>query len=322
MLNNRIGPVDFEILAVTPSVGGWIAVSIDPPFREFPNVVLFRHQSGHWERVHEGLSIGVQPYLSPFLDTHTQRVALDVTLEGRDEISDDVLDAIERSAAKSGLVAVPHQHFVHSHPVGGEGYFLDRRLLLSIASKLYPEYATYRTDACEMFDYPILAEVKLENSADGLRLTGTTRTGQLWNVTWSGVDPRGRLSGKNIEATWLPTRNENPQRPRLQVPASCSGSAPERLRHELAVRAGQSRGCYEYELRRDPKLEGRVVVNVQVSSEGHTLYSKIEEPGGLSAIADCVAGAFLRPYLNGAEGDCATIRVPISFSKKKSSASP
>jgi hypothetical protein len=60
-------------------------------------------------------------------------------------------------------------------------------------------------------------------------------------------------------------------------------------------------------------------VNVQVSSEGHTLYSRVEEPGALSSIVDCVAGAFLRPYVNGAVGGCATIRVPISYLRKKQS---
>lgn len=66
-------PTAFAVKAVSDEVNGWIAVALDPPYREFPNVVLFRRTGAAWQRVWEGLSIGIQPYTSPYLDLQRRR---------------------------------------------------------------------------------------------------------------------------------------------------------------------------------------------------------------------------------------------------------
>lgn len=99
---------------------------------------------------------------------------------------------------------------------------------------------------------------------------------------------------------------------------TCHGGVPRALQDELAERAGSLRACYERLLRYGSTEEGKLLVELSIDARGQVLNAKLVldevDDGDLSK---CVLETMRVPYLNKADGDCATVRVPVAFRQKR-----
>lgn len=187
-----------QIKSITSPVHGMAAVAIDPPYREFPNVVLFRYDEGvkRWQRILEGLSLGVQPQVSRVLDLHTIGIGLDF----KTPTEEDQRRYLSDLSVGLGWAAVPYRKFVHVHPSGRETYYLDKRDTSSIAERLAPIGHRYIDTECTLFDVPELTEVSLSHDSGRFKLRAGTVNDQEWTVTFTSVDGSGHLNQKVILA--------------------------------------------------------------------------------------------------------------------------
>jgi hypothetical protein len=202
MIAPQLGGAPLKILAVAGPVGGWLAVAVSPPYREFPTVVLFRSgQDGAWSRVFEALTPGVQPQRSSLLDLHTRGQAFDSTIGEGSPITPDAIAKILSVSRRNHVVVVAHAYFFHGHQAGAEGYFVDRTATYELARRFFPgEYERYPRTECTMFDVPALRRIDLRSKGDRLLLSAQTQNGQTWFIGWSGVDDQGLLTGKTVDA--------------------------------------------------------------------------------------------------------------------------
>jgi hypothetical protein len=201
MVASNVGGAPVKVLAVAGPVEGWVAVAVSPPYREFPTVVLFRAgRDGAWTRVFEGLMPGVQSKPTGLLDLHTTGHAFDFTIDG--PAKSKPLDIVLSTGSKRGLATVAHAYFFHAHPAGADNYFVDRTATYELARRLFPdEYDIYPRTECTMFDVPAIVRIDLASKDQRLVLTADTNNGQRWVITWTGVDDRGLLTGKTVDAS-------------------------------------------------------------------------------------------------------------------------
>ena len=205
MIAPELGGTPLKILSVAGPVSGWLAVAVAPPYREFPTVVLFQATpDGSWSRVFEALTPGVQGQRSPLLDLHTTGRAFDMTVGG--PVTPDTIAKV-LPLSKKELVTVAHAYFFHHHQTGAESYFVDRTATYELAQRLFPgEYEQYPRDECTMFDVPALTRINLLTAQRRFFLTAQTDNGQTWVIGWDGVDARGLLTGKTVDAKRLEPR--------------------------------------------------------------------------------------------------------------------
>src|SRR5262249_37422792 len=137
-----------KILEVVGPVGGWIAVSLSPPYREFPTVVLFHFRpDATLQRVFEALMPGVQPTRSDLLDLHTKGKAFDYTVGKDSRVTVDSMANVVSVSRRKRLVTVAHAYFFHAHPAGADDYFVDRTATYDLARRLFPgAYEKYSRD--------------------------------------------------------------------------------------------------------------------------------------------------------------------------------
>lgn len=197
----RFGQV--HIVQVTRAVDGWAVAALRPPYRDFPNVVVFRFDGNHWRPLEEGLLLGVQPYRSPALDLHTVGVAFDYSVGTKDlESAQDVVDQLTAMGKAKGLVTVAYRRFFHSHLSGRAPYHIDRRFAEALALKLFgSEYSHFPASECTMFDVPEIDRVSLTQEGDSISLNAKTQNGQIWTVQWRS-DETSALRDKVVDAEW------------------------------------------------------------------------------------------------------------------------
>jgi hypothetical protein len=205
------------VLAVTPPVDGIVAVALDPPYREFPNVLLFKigPDGKTWTRAFEGLSLGIQDEPSGYLDTHTVKAGVDFTFNPP-HAPNEYRDVIERMRKERGSVIVAYEKFYHMHPSGAEGYTIDKRQYTGIASELVSDrYKTgYKQDNCMMYDTPRLRSLTLSKSGTHLELEAQTDPlpasgrAQRWRLTFGGLTPGGYILDKTMHVTKLLANGE------------------------------------------------------------------------------------------------------------------
>jgi hypothetical protein len=113
------------------------------------------------------------------------------------------------------------------------------------------------------------------------------------------------------------TRGLKPKRSVAECAGECEGRVTGPLTSALHAKGGQARGCYERALRQNSTLEGKVSVQVRVSSDGQVCGAAvtadtIRDPGVTSCILQLFrSGRFPRPT----EG-CVDVNVPMSFVPK------
>ena len=89
-----------------------------------------------------------------------------------------------------------------------------------------------------------------------------------------------------------------------------------RTRHP--ERAKKAHRCYDNALAQDPKLDGKVVINLVVGRDGSVCASKVKsKDAGFDAVAECVAGTFNAGAFPTPENGCADVMVPMTFHPKK-----
>lgn len=209
MVHEFPGSSELRVLSITSPVEGIVAVALTPPYREFPNVVLFAYDEGarHWKRVLEGLSLGIQAHKSSTLDIHTVEEAVDV-MQPTEEEARRYLPTISLSF---GWVAVPYDRFIHFHPSGRETYYLDKHNYARLAGELSEHPRPDKDTECTLFDTPELMGLSLSHSSGRFELQAQTANNQNWTVTFVGIDGNGRLDQKLIRVSKPVTSRETDQ---------------------------------------------------------------------------------------------------------------
>lgn len=201
--------VKYAIIKICGPENNLCAVAIDPPYREFPNVLLFNFdpQSGKYVRVFEGLCLGIQDEPSGKLDLHTIGMGIDAVIsETQNQFSDAYLQRMIELSNESGMVVIPYHDFIHIQGPNSDPaerlYTIDKTKFHDLAVKLIgPVYQKYRPQECTMYDLPDLNDVELAYRDGTYIITGVTGNRQQWRVTFSGIDGENRfLLDKKIEA--------------------------------------------------------------------------------------------------------------------------
>jgi hypothetical protein len=198
MIATRFALSPLHILSITSPVRGISAVAIEPPYREFPNIVLFQYEEGarRWVRIREGLSLGLQTEVSDILDLHTLGIALDIA-------QPDATDQrvwMPPALRGQGQVVIPYDRFVHVHPSGPESYYLDKRDYARLARQVLQWKRSYPDTECTLFDQPGLLGISLGHDLGRFVLTARTANHQEWTVTFTGIEGSGELQDKIITA--------------------------------------------------------------------------------------------------------------------------
>jgi hypothetical protein len=201
----------YEIISISKPVKNFSVVALTPPYREFPNIILFEYKNGVWQRVYECLSVGIQDEPSDIIDLHTAGLAVDMVpqFQGKSIVEDgysfldknfqDMLEAFE----KNNFVVIFYQNFVHAHHLpnfsGKSSYIIDKRNYLTFANQLFNNRYTdknYPRDNCMMYDLPLIKSLKFDYT-NVYCLVAETDNGQVWEITFSGVEDK-YLTDKKI----------------------------------------------------------------------------------------------------------------------------
>jgi len=170
-------------------------VHVDPPHREFPNLIIFKDG----KRVFEALTIGIIPETSKYLDLHTIGHGVDIghpslltySANGRIAFDDKCKHFIRHYLSKNGMVAIPYEHFVHTHLSNGKGseYTIDKTMFYDLACTLFgPEWKNFPEKECTMYDLPPIKKIKFEYTSYHYIINSETSNGQLWTIQFDDID--------------------------------------------------------------------------------------------------------------------------------------
>jgi hypothetical protein len=194
------GAYSYKIISMSEIVDNVLAAVLTPPYREFPNIILFKvdPKDGSLKRVYEALCLGIQDAPSGLLDLHTiGRDALDFFAdEGKlSSIGDKTTKTAIEVFEKEGGTIVLYGRFLHGHfgQRTKQRYLLDKTQYKRFALALLGErYNKYSDQECMMYDTPNLREVKFSKKDGKYHLVVKTSNNQKWTVTFSGVDADNR----------------------------------------------------------------------------------------------------------------------------------
>lgn len=185
---------NYKILKITESINNLCAVAISPPYREFPNVILFKYENDEWKRVFEGLCLGIQAKPSGKLDLHTIKLAADVIYDNKPLIFHEektknlIIDSI-----KDGIVIIPYEDFSHIHitPGAEELYTIDKSNFTTYARKLLGNtYYPRSRKECILFDMPELLDIEFVYQNSRYLIKGYTDNNQIWSISFDGIDSK------------------------------------------------------------------------------------------------------------------------------------
>ncbi len=96
--------------------------------------------------------------------------------------------------------------------------------------------------------------------------------------------------------------------------AKCSGTGNNAMNAALSARAGSARPCYERALRVNSALQGKLMVNVRIDSQGNVCSASISDDAMHSPeVSNCVMGMFRSAKFPPPTGGCVDAKVPLSF---------
>lgn len=200
------GDYSYKILSVSETIDNLIAVSLAPPYREFPNIILFKvnPKDGSLKRIYEALCLGIQDKPSGVPDLHTTGHALDFFMDGGkppslgDKTTKEAIEIFE----KEGGTIVPYGKFFHGHfgQRTKQRYLIDKTQYKKFALALLGErYNEYPDQECMMYDTANLREVKFFKKDDKYTIVAKTSNNQKWTVTFKDSDADNRyLIDKSI----------------------------------------------------------------------------------------------------------------------------
>ncbi len=175
------GPIDeFSIAAITP------------PFREFPNVLVyqFNFEKNKWERIREGVSMGVDLPRKKSVDLHVAGIAIDY--EKNKSIEE--VNKFKDYWLLNGYVVVEYDKFMHIHMGGRELYTINRSEFPQIARSLIGSPYTdldllgKEGDTCKSYDTPLLNEISFAKIKNYYEVVVTTDNNQKWTLNFTGSD--------------------------------------------------------------------------------------------------------------------------------------
>ncbi len=189
------GDYSYKILAISETIDNVIAVSLIPPYREFPNIILFKvnPKDGSLKRIYEALCLGIQDEQSKLLDLHTIGYAIDFEVDKDTLISlnDKTTKTVIETFEKNEGAIVPYGKFFHGHfgQKTHDRYIIDktqyRRFALVLLGDRYNEYSDQE---CMMYDTPNLQDVKFFKKNDKYHIVVKTSNNQKWTVTFKDID--------------------------------------------------------------------------------------------------------------------------------------
>lgn len=193
------GEYSCKIISMSEIVENVLAVVLTPPYREFPNIILFKvdPKDGSLKRIYEALCLGIQDAPSGLLDLHTIGNAIDFTFnkDALMSLDDKTAKSAVSSFEKEGGTLVLYGRFFHGHfgQQTRQRYLLDKTQYKKFALALLGErYNEYSDQECMMYDTPNLREVKFSKKDGKYHLAVKTSNKQKWTVTFSGVDADNR----------------------------------------------------------------------------------------------------------------------------------
>lgn len=193
------GDYSYKIISVSETVDDVLAAALVPPYREFPNIILFKvdPKDGSLKRIYEAFCLGIQDSPSGLLDLHTIGNAVDFSVDKDAVMSlgDKKTKTIIETFEKEGGAIVLYGKFFHGHfgQQTRQRYLLDKTQYKKFALALLGErYNEYPDQECMMYDTPKLRDVKFSKKDGTYRLAVKTSNNQKWTVTFRGVDAEGR----------------------------------------------------------------------------------------------------------------------------------
>jgi len=183
----------WEVLKVI-QIKNICAVFLNPPYRECPNVFLFKYSDGEYHRVLEGLAIGIIDSSSGIEDLHTKGTAVDFQIDNvkTNYFNSPVIKSlINGGVAKNSPITI-YQQFIHVHTVPGvkDRYVIDKTYFYNIALKMFGKdhWQDYPTAECVMYDIPKLIKLNFEFIENRYIVSGETNNNQYWKISFSDVD--------------------------------------------------------------------------------------------------------------------------------------
>jgi len=192
------GEYTFEIISISEAINNLCIVSIIPPYREFPNILLYSYneKTREWKRVFEGLSIGIQPEPSSLLDLHTINYGLDFTFDDKPTIRfNNELKITIKESAKDHSIIIPYQYFLHMHtsPSIKSFYTIDKTSYYDLANVLFNnQYKDFPKEECTMYDTPIITKSALSYNQNEFEIIAETLNNQLWSIKFKGIDEKNQ----------------------------------------------------------------------------------------------------------------------------------
>lgn len=198
----------YDVIKVSEPLNNILAVFLNPSCRDFPNVIFFSYDQNlnDYNRIYEGLCVGIQDESSGKVDLHTLGLAVDMKIDDGSNIfeNESVRKMIELGN-KSGCVVIPYQNFTHMQGVNTEFYTIDKTKYLDYALKLIGNvYKKYPKDSCVMFDTPNITDAQFTFDKGLYTVVCKTDNKQLWTITFEGIDQDNKyLVNKKIEVKKL-----------------------------------------------------------------------------------------------------------------------
>ncbi len=193
------GDYSYRILTISEAIDNIIDVSLIPPYREFPNIILFKvnPKDGSLKRIYEALCLGIQDEPSKLLDLHTIGYAIDFKINEDAPISlnDKATKTVIETFEINGGAIVLYGKFFHSHSgqKTHDRYLIDKTQYKKFALALLGErYNEYPDQECTMYDTPNLRDVTFLKKDDKYTIVAKTSNKQKWTVTFSGIDADNR----------------------------------------------------------------------------------------------------------------------------------
>ncbi len=185
----------YKILYVSPIIKNICAVSIKPPCREFPNLILFYFDINNkiFKRVYQTFCMGIQDEISKFLDLHTEGNGIDFHID-KEELnpdfnSDKLRQFIIKSNERHGIT-IPYKNFFHMHRSDNNEYYtINKTNFYNYAIKLIGNrFIKYPNDQCLMYNMPNIISTKLQYANNTYQIECITDNKQIWKLKFSDID--------------------------------------------------------------------------------------------------------------------------------------
>lgn len=200
---DNLRPVNLKIIEKSKVIDSYFLVAIQPPYKGFPNVVIFKNNNG-WETTFEQLSIGIQSSISGTVDLHWIGLGADMTAGKSDSLIqlDDRSKAFLNILKKQKLIGILYPKIYHTHLAGEKKYTINMSNYHLLAQNLLgkEEHHKFLLKECTAFDVPKIKTLNFKKNRKGYNILVKTNNYQSWKITFDGIDSKGYIINKKIFA--------------------------------------------------------------------------------------------------------------------------